>query len=60
MLYAGDHVSLRPILMIRVRMIQNSPGMTGPAVAYSYIIQLVLAWHFVPQVVPVPTQYISA
>ena len=60
MLYAGDHVSSCPVLMIRVRMIQNNPGMPGPAGAYGYVIQLVSAWHFVPQIVPVPTQYISA
>ena len=46
--------------MIRVRMIQNNPGMPRPAGTYGYIIQLVSAWHFVPQIVPVPTQYISA
>ena len=26
MLYAGDHVSSHPVLVIRVRMIRNNPG----------------------------------
>ena len=36
MLYAGDHVSSRLVLVIRVGMIQNNPGMPGPAGTYAH------------------------